>query len=346
MAYVDYKRLARKYAQKEHLDPHIFQRQIGAESNFNPHAGSPAGAQGIAQIMPSTAKSWGVDPNNPAQALGAAAKHMANYVKKYGSYEAALRAYNAGEGAIEKSKGFGETNAYVKKILMNGRDPGKLTSGSTQDPGLLNDASHASQLGVIPGTSSDAPKKPSVFDIIRQYDAATSGDVTGADTSLDDSLAQSQQMLMEAIARKREADTPQVTSPAVMGSSFDQPQGAFKITGPDPKRLKPVLVDFAEKVAATYGKPLTGSDGSGHSLRTATGGISQHSTGNATDIPASGAELISMGQAALIAAGMPESQARKQTGGLFNIGSHQIIFNDRKKISGSPHDDHLHISAR
>ena len=70
-----------------------------------PHIGSPAGAQGIAQIMPATARGWGVDPNNPRQALDAAAKNMASYVKKYGGYENALRAYNAGPGAIQASQG-------------------------------------------------------------------------------------------------------------------------------------------------------------------------------------------------------------------------------------------------
>lgn len=73
--------------------------------------------------------------------------------------------------------------------------------------------------------------------------------------------------------------------------------------------------------------------------------MSQHGTGNATDIPLRGKALIQAGQAALIAAGMPEAQARKQQGGLYNVNGHQIIFNDRKKVSGSLHDDHLHISA-
>ncbi len=135
----------------------------------------------------------------------------------------------------------------------------------------------------------------------------------------------------------REPSTPPSTSTT---------SGTFNVTGPNPGRLKPQLVSFAEKVAGIYGKSLVGSDGTGHSYRTATGGVSQHSTGNATDIPASGAELTRMGRAALIAAGMPREQAMKQTGGLFNVGGHQIIFHDRQRISGSAHDDHLHISAR
>lgn len=117
------RRAARAAAKRHGLDPDIFERQIGAESGFSTKARSGAGAQGIAQIMPGTARAWGVNPNDPKAALDAAAKHMAGYVRKYGSYEAALRAYNAGEGAIEASKGYKETNAYVKKIL-GGKDPG------------------------------------------------------------------------------------------------------------------------------------------------------------------------------------------------------------------------------
>ncbi|MEO6867831.1 MAG: lytic transglycosylase domain-containing protein [Gaiellales bacterium] len=105
------------------LDPNIFARQIKQESGFNPNAGSPAGAQGIAQIMPGTAKSWGVDPHDPKAALKAAAEHMKQYVDKYGGdYRKALAAYNAGEGAVAKYNGvppFPETQKYVQ-IIMGG----------------------------------------------------------------------------------------------------------------------------------------------------------------------------------------------------------------------------------
>jgi soluble lytic murein transglycosylase-like protein len=87
-------------AKKYGLNPTIFKRQIRAESGFNAHAVSPAGARGVAQIMPGTARAWGVNADDPYAALDAAAKHMAQYVKQYGSYAAALTAYNAGPGAV------------------------------------------------------------------------------------------------------------------------------------------------------------------------------------------------------------------------------------------------------
>src|SRR5688500_1398789 len=131
----DYRKEARKAAKRYGLDPNIFERQIGAESGFNPNARSPAGATGIAQIMPATAKGWGVNPNDPIASLNASAKNMASYVKKYGSYENALRAYNAGPAAIEASKNYSETNNYVKKILRGNSGPSSIGTPSRSSRG-------------------------------------------------------------------------------------------------------------------------------------------------------------------------------------------------------------------
>ena len=61
----NYRRVARRAARRYGLDPNIFERQIQQESGFQTDRTSPAGAQGIAQIMPATARGWGVDPNKP-----------------------------------------------------------------------------------------------------------------------------------------------------------------------------------------------------------------------------------------------------------------------------------------
>lgn len=120
-------------------------------------------------------------------------------------------------------------------------------------------------------------------------------------------------------------------------------RGSVKITGPNPGRIKPQVLDFMEKISSIYGKPLVGSDGTGHSRLTTSGNVSQHTTGNAVDIPMAGRELLRAGRAALIAAGMPRAQALKANGGLYNVGSHQIIFLTNE---GGNHYDHLHVSAR
>lgn len=126
----NYQRIARQKAQKYGLDPRIFVRQIRQESGFNPNAVSPAGATGIAQIMPATARGWGVNPRDPVASLDAAAKNMAAYVRKYGSYRNALVAYNAGPGRVGGSLPT-ETQNYIRNIL-GGRDPGRLNAPSAQ----------------------------------------------------------------------------------------------------------------------------------------------------------------------------------------------------------------------
>jgi len=118
----DWQQVAQQKARKYGLDPSIFARQIRQESGFNPDAQSPAGAIGIAQIMPATARGWGVNPRDPNAALDAAARHMAQYVKQFGSYKDALVAYNAGPGRVGGALPV-ETQNYIKTIL-GGRDPG------------------------------------------------------------------------------------------------------------------------------------------------------------------------------------------------------------------------------
>lgn len=129
----NYRLAARRAAKRHGLNPDLFERQIGVESNFDPAAGSPAGAQGIAQFVPGTAKGMGVNLNDGrvSDDLDGAARLMASYVKKYGSYENALRAYNAGPGAIEASKGYRETNNYVAKILRGSNPRGTVPRSST-----------------------------------------------------------------------------------------------------------------------------------------------------------------------------------------------------------------------
>lgn len=120
----DLRKVARQKAKKYGLDPNVFGRQINAESGYNPNAVSPAGAIGVAQIMPGTAKGWGVNPHDPVAALDAAAKNMAHYVRQFGSYKNALVAYNAGPGAVG-GKLPAETQRYIKNIL-GGQSPKPL----------------------------------------------------------------------------------------------------------------------------------------------------------------------------------------------------------------------------
>ena len=95
--------------------------QLMAESNFNPFAQSGAGAQGIAQFIPSTAAAYGLrDPFDPVAAIDAQAHLMSDLLRRFGSPALALAAYNAGPGAVAACgcvPGIPETQAYVSRIL-------------------------------------------------------------------------------------------------------------------------------------------------------------------------------------------------------------------------------------
>ncbi|MDX6602902.1 MAG: hypothetical protein QOF13_2104 [Solirubrobacterales bacterium] len=95
--------------------------QLMAESNFNPYASSPAGAQGIAQFIPSTAAAYGLtDPFDPVAAIDAEAHLMSDLIRQFGSPQLALAAYNAGPAPVEACNcvpSIPETTAYVSRIL-------------------------------------------------------------------------------------------------------------------------------------------------------------------------------------------------------------------------------------
>jgi len=133
----NYQQVAAQAAQTAGINPTYFLRQIQAESGFNPNVQSPAGAQGIAQFMPATAKGMGVNPWDPIASLKAAAQLMGAYIQKYGGglqgEEKALAAYNWGSGNLESdiaSHGSSwlmyapsETQNYINTIVGTSANP-------------------------------------------------------------------------------------------------------------------------------------------------------------------------------------------------------------------------------
>jgi len=95
--------------------------QLMAESNFNPFAVSGAGAQGIAQFIPATARAYGLrNPFDAPAAIDAQAHLMSDLLRQFGSVSLALAAYNAGAGAVAACHcvpQIPETQAYVARIL-------------------------------------------------------------------------------------------------------------------------------------------------------------------------------------------------------------------------------------
>ena len=120
---MDYRQLAYQTAQKYGIDPDLFVRQIQAESAFRPDAVSPAGAIGLGQLMPATARELGVDPRDPIQNIEGAARYMKQQLDAFKDPALALAAYNAGPSRVRKAGGIPnitETQNYVSKILGSG----------------------------------------------------------------------------------------------------------------------------------------------------------------------------------------------------------------------------------
>ena len=103
------------------LSPQLLAAVGKVESGFNASAVSPAGAEGLMQLMPSTAASLGVDPFDPAQAIDGAARLLSQNLAQFGgSVPLAVAAYNAGSGAVQTYGGippYPETQNYVQQVM-------------------------------------------------------------------------------------------------------------------------------------------------------------------------------------------------------------------------------------
>lgn len=117
-----YDDLINKYAKQYNIEPEFVKAVIKQESKFNPNAGSNKGAKGLMQLMPSTAKSYGVtDVYDPEQNIRAGTEMLSRLSKQYnGDKEMILAAYNWGSGNLAK-KGFEkrpkETQKYIPLVL-------------------------------------------------------------------------------------------------------------------------------------------------------------------------------------------------------------------------------------
>lgn len=140
----EYEDLVNAAAEEAGFPAEVIAAQINQESRWDPEAGSPAGAQGIAQFMPATWASYGEggDIHDPADAIPALGRYMSalkEQVQPIADDDAeelvrlTLAAYNAGPGAVSQHDGvppFAETQDYVEKILNGGGDFSSSCSSS------------------------------------------------------------------------------------------------------------------------------------------------------------------------------------------------------------------------
>ena len=108
-------------AEQAGIDPKVVAAVAWTESGFRPAAVSGAGARGLMQLMPATARGLGVNPDDPAQSLAGGARYLAQQLHRFGRLDLALAAYNAGPAAVERHGGippYPETRAYVGRVMQ------------------------------------------------------------------------------------------------------------------------------------------------------------------------------------------------------------------------------------
>ena len=117
---MDISTIVEKAARDNNVDPLLVHSIIQVESNYNPYAVSSKGAQGLMQLMPTTARGLGVsDSFDPRQNIEAGVRYLKYLQDLYKDDRLALAAYNAGPGAVEKYKWippYPETQDYVNRV--------------------------------------------------------------------------------------------------------------------------------------------------------------------------------------------------------------------------------------
>jgi soluble lytic murein transglycosylase-like protein len=193
-------------AARHRIDPALLRGLIRQESGFDPRATSPAGAQGLCQLMPATARGLGVDdPLDPEQSIEGGATYLRQQLDRYGGDERlALAAYNAGPGNVDKYGGvppFEETQGYVRRVLAYAEEyrraapaeaaahdapedpaPAGRGTGARQDEGRREDAGGGAAVVAAPASTADG-ERSAVFGGLEDEDGGEAAVAPASETS-------------------------------------------------------------------------------------------------------------------------------------------------------------------
>jgi len=133
--------LVAQFARKYDVDPLLIHSVIHAESSYNPFAVSPKGAEGLMQLIPATARRFGVDNSfDPKQNIEAGVRYLKQLQDMFQDDKLVLAAYNAGEGAVDKYQRvppYRETQEYIKRV---GAKYVELKQKAEQEAGTVSPA--------------------------------------------------------------------------------------------------------------------------------------------------------------------------------------------------------------
>lgn len=128
-------------AARHNVDANLVRALVKVESNFNPNAVSRKGAMGLMQLMPQTARQLNLkNPFDPQENIDAGVRHLKQLLQSYnGDVRLSLAAYNAGSGAVSRSRGiprYAETQNYVRRItnLYGGNVGNSYFFGASREP--------------------------------------------------------------------------------------------------------------------------------------------------------------------------------------------------------------------
>jgi soluble lytic murein transglycosylase-like protein len=163
---VEIETLVSEVSARHGLDPRLVTTVIGVESNFNALAVSPKGARGLMQLMPQTARQYGVrNVHDPRENVEGGVAYLRDLTRRYkGDLRLALAAYNAGPEAVERASGvpnFRETRDYLRKIearygVLSLGPPG--TGGTRGPAGATRIRAVADENGELTWTNARGPR--------------------------------------------------------------------------------------------------------------------------------------------------------------------------------------------